>query len=80
VLLEEGARVGLPLLPPMMHDDLVTMKLDQVQFTPPDNEPDDPLPVGGVERHQALTGTFEDRLPCVRQRPGHGIIDRPGFP
>jgi len=39
-----------------------------------------PLRVGGVEHHQPLTGTFEDRLPCVFQRPGHGISNGPGFP
>jgi hypothetical protein len=63
----------------MMHDDRPRPKLHQVQSASPDDEPDHPLWVGGVERHQTLTGTFEDRLPCVVQRSGHGIVHRPGF-
>jgi hypothetical protein len=37
-------------------------KLKQVQPATPDDEADHPLRVGGVERHQPLTGMFQGRL------------------
>src|SRR5262249_758046 len=72
--LEERAQITLPLLPPMMHDHPPRPKFQQVEFASPDDEPDHPLRVGGVERHQPLTAPFEDRLPCVFQRPANGWL------
>jgi hypothetical protein len=65
VLLEERPQITLPLLPPKMHDDPPWVNLDQVELAPPDDEPDHPLWIGGVKCHQAFTGAFEDRPPCV---------------
>ena len=64
----------------MVDDDPPGPDFKEVQAAPPDNEPDDTLRIGGVERHQPLTGTFEDRLPCVCKRSGHGIVNGPGLP
>jgi hypothetical protein len=80
VLLEEWAQITLPWLAPMVDRHPPWLKHQQVQPAPPDDEADHPLRVGGVERHQALTGTFEDRMACVFQRPGHGVVNGPGFP
>ena len=75
VLLEEGAQIALSLLAPMMHDDPPWGGLDQAQLAAPDEEPDHPLWIGSVERHQSLMGTFEDRLIGLFQRPGHRIAN-----
>jgi hypothetical protein len=80
VLLEERAQVALPLLTPMVDHHPPRPKLQQVQPASPHDEPDHPLRIGGIEHHQPLTGTFEDRLAGVFQAPGHGIINGPGFP
>src|SRR5262249_36386454 len=46
---------------------------------PESTEPDDALAVRRRQFQQARRGPRQDRLPCVFQRPGHGIINGPGF-
>jgi hypothetical protein len=49
--LEERAQITLPLGAPIMDNYPPRPKLKQVQPASPDDEPDHPLGVGGVERH-----------------------------
>jgi hypothetical protein len=80
VLLEEWAQITLPRLAPMVDHDSARPDLKEVQLASPGDEPDDALAVRWRQFQQTRRGPLQDRLPCVFQRPGHGIINGPGFP
>ena len=80
VRLEERTQISLTTLAPIMHDDPPRANLDQVQPASPGDKPDDALVVRRRQFPQARRGSLQDRLLCICQRPGHGIVHGPGFP
>ena len=78
--LEERPQIALSLLAPIMHDDPLRPNLDQVQPASPGDKPDDAMVVRRRQFPQARRGSLQDRLLCICQRPGHGIVHGPGFP
>ena len=77
VLLEEGSKVALSLLAPIMNDNPFGLKFDQVQLASPGDEPDDANGVRRGQFEQAFPGPLKDWMLRVFQGPGHGIVNGP---
>ena len=69
VRFEEGAKIGLPLLTPMLDDDLSGMKLDEVEAAAPDDESDYAVAIVRRQLQQAVLGSLQDRLTGVFKGP-----------